>query len=95
MSRDPCGRVSVIGLWAQTTNGLITGVVADSTGAVVSGAQVKVVNQDTGLERSAASDASRLYVVPQLAPGIYTLTVMKAGFASVKQNNIELLVNQA
>src|SRR6201997_1913864 len=84
-----------IGLRAQTTNGLITGIVADSTGAVVAGAQVSVVNRDTGVERTAVSDASGLYVVPQLAPGVYTLTVMKEGFASVKQNNIQLLVNQS
>ena len=84
-----------IGLRAQTTNGLITGVVADSTGAVLGGAQVNVVNRDTGVERTAVSDASGLYVVPQLAPGIYTLTVMKEGFASVKQNDIQLLVNQS
>jgi carboxypeptidase family protein len=84
-----------IGLRAQTTNGLITGVVADSTGAVVTGAQVKVVSQGTGLERTAISDANGLYVVPQLAPGSYTLTIMKEGFASVKQNNIQLLVNQS
>ena len=84
-----------IGLRAQTTNGLITGVVADSTGAVVPEAQVKVVNGDTGLERTAVSDAKGLYVVPQLAPGSYTLTLMKEGFASVKQNNIQLLVNQS
>jgi Carboxypeptidase regulatory-like domain/TonB dependent receptor len=84
-----------IGLRAQTTNGLITGVVADSTGAVVAGAQVSIVNRDTGVERKAVSDASGLYVVPQLAPGGYTLMVMKEGFASVKQNDIQLLVNQS
>src|SRR5580693_8623950 len=84
-----------IGLRAQTTNGLITGAVADSTGAVVAGAQVSIVNRDTGVERTAVSDASGLYVVPQLAPGGYTLTVMKEGFASVKQNDIQLLVNQS
>src|SRR4029077_12724978 len=84
-----------IGLRAQTTNGLLTGLVADWTGAVVGGAQVNVVNRDTGVERTAVSDVSGLYVVPQLAPGIYTLTLMKEGFASVKQNDIQVLVNQS
>ena len=84
-----------IGLRAQTTNGLITGVVTDSTGAVVPGAQVKVVSQDTALERTAVSDGSGLYVVPQLAPGVYTLTATKEGFATVKEDNIQLLVNQS
>lgn len=80
---------------AQTTNGLVTGSVTDSTGAVVPGVQVKVVNKDTGQERNAVSDASGLYVVPQLAPGVYTLTAAKEGFASVKQESIQLLVNQS
>ena len=80
---------------AQTTNGLITGVLTDSTGAVVPGAQVKVVSQATGLERTAVSDGSGLYVVPQLAPGVYTLTATKEGFATVKEDNIQLLVNQS
>jgi Carboxypeptidase regulatory-like domain len=84
-----------IGLRAQTTTGLITGVVADSTGAVLPGAQVSVVNRDTGQERIAVSDSSGLYVVPQLAPGAYTLTAKKEGFASIKQDNIQLLVNQS
>ena len=80
---------------AQTTNGLITGSITDSTGAVVPGAQVTVVNRDNGQERTAASDASGLYVIPQLPPGAYTLTAKKEGFASVKQNNVQLLVNQS
>ena len=71
-------------LRAQTTTGLITGVVADSTGAVLPGADVSVVNRDTGQERIAVSDASGLYVVPQLAPGAYTLTAKKEGFATIQ-----------
>ncbi len=84
-----------IGLRAQTTAGLITGVVADSSGAVLPGAQVSVVNRGTGQERIAVSDASGLYVVPQLAPGAYTLTAKKEGFATIRQDNIQLLVNQS
>lgn len=80
---------------AQTTNGLINGSITDSTGAVVPGAQVTIVNRDTGQARTASSDASGLYVVPQLAPGIYTLTAKKEGFASVKHESIQLLVNQS
>jgi len=80
---------------AQTTNGLISGTITDSTGAAVPGAQVTVVNRDTAQERTAASDASGLYVVPQLTPGVYTLTAKKEGFASVKEENIQLLVNQS
>lgn len=80
---------------AQTTNGLITGSITDATGAVISGAQVKVVNRNTGQVRTAVSDASGVYVVPQLAPGVYVLTASKEGFASVELTNVGLLVNQS
>ena len=80
---------------AQTTNGLITGSITDASGAVVPGAQVNVVNKDTAQERTAVSDASGLYVVPQLPPGVYVLTAKKEGFSSVKESNIQLLVNQS
>src|SRR5271169_3726507 len=89
--------LSCVALYApsQTTNGLITGSITDATGAVVPGAQVKVINQGTAQERTAVSDASGLYVVPQLAPGVYTVTTAKDGFGTVKQNNIQILVNQS
>jgi hypothetical protein len=80
---------------AQTTNGLVTGAITDASGAVIPGTVVTIVNKDTAQERTATSDASGLYVIPQLAPGSYVLTAKKEGFATVKQENILLLVNQS
>ena len=80
---------------AQTTNGLITGVVTDSTGASVSEAQITVIQQGTSITRSTTSDNSGTYIIPQLSPGVYKITVTKQGFASVSHDNVELQVNQS
>ena len=79
----------------QTTNGLITGSVTDSTGATVPGAVVTVTNPATGVPRTATSNESGTYVVPQLAPGNYDISVKKQGFATEKRADLQLEVNQS
>jgi hypothetical protein len=80
---------------AQTTNGLITGVIADSSGAVVVDAQVDITNQGTGLLRSSTSGNNGIYLLPQLPPGIYNVSVKKQGFATENRENVQLEVNQS
>ena len=79
----------------QTTNGLITGSVTDATGATVPGAVVTATNPATGVVRTATSNESGAYVVPQLAPGNYDLSVEKQGFATEKRPSVQLEVNQS
>ena len=81
-------------LWAQNT-GSISGVVTDSSGAVVSGAQVTITNQGTNLDRVVTTNASGFYSVSNLVPGIYSVTVEKSGFKPVKYSNTALTVAQA
>ena len=66
---------------AQTTNGLITGTVTDSSGAVVADAQISVTNQGTGLIRMTGTNGSGTYILPELPPGLYKLSATKTGFA--------------
>ena len=80
---------------AQTTNGLITGAVTDSTGAFVPGTQISVTNQNTSLSRVTTTNSSGTYILPQLPPGLYKINVSKEGFASVSRDNVELQVNQS
>lgn len=83
------------GAHAQTTSGLITGTITDSTGAVIPGAHVQLANQATGIQRSAVTDANGYYSVPELPPGVYDVTVNKEGFASQNLANVHLEVNQS
>ncbi len=81
--------------YGQTTNGLITGVVTDATGASLPAAAVTVTNPATGVARTATSNESGIYVVPQLAPGNYSVSVAKQGFATEDRSNVQLEVNQS
>jgi hypothetical protein len=79
----------------QTTNGLVTGAVTDPSGAVVAGAEIDVSNQETGSHRTTTSGGAGIYVVPQLPPGIYTVSAKAQGFAIQQRENIRLEVNQS
>ena len=65
---------------AQTETGRITGVVTDATGAVLPGTTVTVRGAETGVTRSVVTDSSGQYVVANLPPGPYGVTIELAGF---------------
>lgn len=71
-------------VWGQTETGNITGVVTDATGASVPNSAVKVVNTQTGLERSTTTDRSGEFHVVTLPPGEYSVEVEAPNFAKTK-----------
>jgi hypothetical protein len=73
---------------AQSTNGQITGLISDASGAAVVGAQVNAVNQTTGVAYQNTTNDSGLYVLPQLLPGPYKVTVTKEGFGTVERSDL-------
>ncbi len=75
--------------------GAITGTVQDTTGAYVAGAEVRIVNQDTGvLARTVTTDANGSFTAPLLPVGTYTVTVRSAGFAEGKFPGIVVRVTE-
>ncbi|MBS1855541.1 MAG: TonB-dependent receptor [Acidobacteria bacterium] len=66
-------------LMAQSDLGSISGFVRDPSSAVVPKAKVTVKN-DTGLTREATTNESGYYIIPNVPPGLYTLTVEATGF---------------
>ncbi|MFN7945529.1 MAG: TonB-dependent receptor [Blastocatellia bacterium] len=79
----------------QITTGVIQGTVVDSAGAIVPGATVEAKNADTNLSRTLATDADGRFVFLQLPSGRYSLTITKAGYATLVQENLALTVGQA
>ncbi len=67
-------------LWAQKDAGAIVGLVRDSTGAVVIGAQVTVTDVDRGNALNLTTNNNGEYVASPLRIGHYTVTVEKKGF---------------
>ncbi|HVO57931.1 MAG TPA: carboxypeptidase regulatory-like domain-containing protein, partial [Dongiaceae bacterium] len=80
---------------AQFTTGSIQGDVLDEKGGGIPDATVEAKNLDTNLVRSDSTNSEGHYQFLSLVPGRYTLTVTKAGFASVLQENVTLTVGQA
>jgi hypothetical protein len=79
---------------AQAVSGTIIGTVTDSSGAVISGAKVSVVNEETGLTRTLTSDAHGEFQAPSMPTGSYTLTAEMQGFKLASASNIQLGVDQ-
>src|SRR5438093_1467548 len=80
-------------LYSQT-QGEITGVVRDSSGAVVPGATVTVTNPATNASRTAISNEAGVYNFPALQPGLYNIKVEIGGFRTITRNDVELQVQQ-
>src|SRR5216684_2482263 len=79
---------------AQITAGTVQGDVLDEKGGSVPGAAVEAKNLDTNYVRSETTSADGHFAFLNLAPGRYTLTITKQGFATVLQQNVNLTVGQ-
>src|SRR5664279_2913080 len=80
------------GAFAQGA-GELTGLVTDSTGAVVSGVQVKLSNSATGEVRTTVTTPSGNYSFPALPiVGAYTLEISAKGFKSTRVQNVVVSV---
>jgi hypothetical protein len=79
---------------AQSVSGTILGTVTDSSGAVIAGAKVTIVNEGTALTRTVTSDASGEFTAPSLPTGHYTVMSEMSGFKALALSNIEVGVDQ-
>jgi hypothetical protein len=79
---------------SQDARGNIVGRVLDPTGAVVPSTEVKGVNAATGVVIATKSNESGNYVLPFLAPGLYTVTAEVQGFRKFERPNIQVRVNE-
>ncbi|MDQ3179663.1 MAG: carboxypeptidase-like regulatory domain-containing protein, partial [Acidobacteriota bacterium] len=68
----------------------ISGTVTDAQGAAVIGADVTINSASTGTTRQVKTNSDGFYEVPLLDIGVYTVTVGKQGFQTVKRENITL-----
>src|SRR5947199_532610 len=87
--------LAVLALFGQMfaqggATGAITGTVLDPSGAVVAGAEVRIVNQDTGtLTRTTKTDSNGWFTVTLLPVGTYTINVTSADVQEAKITDVE------
>lgn len=79
-------------LFAQVAGGTVQGLVTDPAGAVIVGAQVTVTEIATGSARSATTNSTGFYNVPNLQPAVYSIAVVSQGFAREVADNFTLTV---
>ncbi len=76
---------------AQSSKGILAGVVRDSTGAVIAQAKVVVTNQDTGETRTTTTSSLGAYRAEAINPGRYQIRVEMIGFSATNVKDIKVL----
>src|SRR5437870_1435626 len=80
--------------WAQSVTGTISGVVLDPNGAVVPGAEVTLVNDQTNDKRNQPTNDAGRFSFASLQPGVYTLRIEHQGFETMLRTKIVLSANE-
>ncbi len=87
--------VSAAMAFAQTESARIAGRVTDLSGAVIVGAECKITNLETNVSTAVPTNEDGIYVIPDLHPATYRLTVQKEGFRTVVHPSFQLYVQDA
>src|SRR6266516_2599857 len=78
----------------QTSSGTIEGAVLDASGAMIAGAQVRLVGTENGeVVRELTTGPDGLFVAPLLRPMIFTVEVSAPGFKKLARSGIVLRVD--
>jgi len=80
-------------VWSQSaSSGTIAGTVTDQSNAVVPGAAVMLTDTATNVERTTNTNKDGRYILVDVPPGVYNITVTKTGFATTKTEHQEVKV---
>jgi hypothetical protein len=79
-------------LRAQDARGTILGRVADSSGAVITGADVRATNTETGVSAVSKSNEAGNFVLAYLLPGVYRVEAEFKGFKKFMRQGIQVRV---
>jgi Carboxypeptidase regulatory-like domain/TonB-dependent Receptor Plug Domain len=82
--------LGIAALGSATSAATLNGTVGDPSARGIPEASVKAANADTNIVSSTVSDGSGLYVIPNLPPGTYRLTVQKDGFKTIVRPGVVL-----
>src|ERR1043165_9007083 len=86
--------VSAATLAAQTTTGIITGLVTDAGGAIIPGSSLTLTNLDTNQVPKQMTNEPGAYSPPAPQPGNYRLEWEHPGFKRFVQEPVDVRVQQ-
>jgi hypothetical protein len=76
----------------SATRGGLGGVITDKSGAIIPGAKVTI--NGAADHRIVTTDSSGRFIASDLTPGLYSVSVEKAGFQSQTAKNLEVVINK-
>ena len=79
-----------IGMFAQSSNGSVSGTVTDAAKAFIPGVTVTATNTETGVLSTSVSNESGTYNIPSLLPGVYKVTAELPGFQTQTYTDVRL-----
>jgi hypothetical protein len=82
-------------LRAQGDAATVSGRITDESGAVIADADVTASNKESGVKVNTLTNGNGIYVLQDLRPGTYDITVQKNGFRHVILSNLTLNVQDA
>lgn len=83
-----------LGLAQLRIVGAVSGIIEDPTGAVVPNAKVVLKDVKTGLTKETTSSERGTFFFPDLASGVYEITVTAPGFQTAVVSNIVVSTSQ-
>jgi len=86
--------IAVSALFAQAQYGSLSGRALDSSGAVIPGVSIRIVNAETGHALTVTTGPDGAYQAPQLLPGVYDIRVEHAGFKLKKARESVIVIGQ-
>src|SRR5579859_7674893 len=75
---------------AQTSRGTLTGIITDSSGAVIANATVTITQSATNLKRQTTTNEAGVYRFDAVDLGTYALSVSAAGFRTKETTGVEV-----
>ena len=72
--------------------GTMVGTVADSTGALIAGADVSIIEADTNVTVQTTTSSSGSFTTASLKPGTYRVAARASGFSTTTVQNVVLIV---
>ncbi len=85
---------SLVPLYGQSVQGVVTGAVTDPTGAAVANAQVTLTNEGTTVAQQTKSNSGGGYRFGLVPPGSYTLSIEAPGFTKNETKKITVDASQ-
>ena len=78
---------------AQTTS-RVTGLVRDTSGALVSGAEVRLMNEATGVSFNSTTTSAGTYLFDAVQPGTYSVRIAMKGFKTYEASGTVVTIGQ-